>query len=124
MSKKQFISGYIECAFWADGNDEQLGANEGPHGSCLEAMEKDAGAFFDANGDTLLEANVYYNEAGDDIGRNDEHLGHDLWLSRNRHGAGFWDRGLGDVGDKLDKAAKAVGERYLYVGDDGLIYQS
>ena len=49
-------------------------------------------------------------------------IGHDFWLTRNRHGAGFWDRGLGDVGDRLTKAAHAFGESDLYVGDDGNLY--
>jgi hypothetical protein len=49
-------------------------------------------------------------------------VGHDLWLTRNGHGAGFWDRGLGDVGDKLTAIAKRMGSKSLYVGDDGKIY--
>jgi hypothetical protein len=55
-------------------------------------------------------------------GQSDEQIGHDFWLTRNGHGAGFWDRGLGDVGDKLTEACKAFGGVDLYVGDDGLIY--
>lgn len=50
--------------------------------------------------------------------------GHDFWLTRNRHGAGFWDRGLGELGDKLTNAAHTFGDFDLYVGDDGLIYGS
>ena len=38
-----------------------------------------------------------------------EQAGTDFWLSRNRHGSGFWDRGLGKVGDRLHKAAKVYG---------------
>lgn len=48
--------------------------------------------------------------------------GYDFWLTRCGHGAGFWDRGLGDVGDKLTDAAQAFKECWLYVGDDGKIY--
>jgi hypothetical protein len=48
--------------------------------------------------------------------------GHDFWLTRNGHGAGFWDRGLGDLGERLSKAAKVYGEVYLYPGDDGKVY--
>lgn len=48
--------------------------------------------------------------------------GHDLWLTRNGHGAGFWDRDLGEVGDRLSAAAKKLGESNLYVGDNGRIY--
>jgi len=41
--------------------------------------------------------------------------GHDFWLTRNGHGAGFWDRGAGDVGDRLTVAAHAWGECHPYV---------
>ncbi len=54
-----------------------------------------------------------------------ERAGHDFWLTRNGHGAGFWD---GDwpkpYADTLTQAAKAFGECDLYVGDDGAIYLS
>jgi len=46
-------------------------------------------------------------------------------MTRNHHGVGFWD---GDVSEPhatlLTDAAHAAGERYLYVGDDGIIYQA
>ena len=48
--------------------------------------------------------------------------GHDFWLTRNGHGAGYWDRGLGEVGDALTTAAEVYGSCDLYVGDDGKIY--
>ena len=38
-----------------------------------------------------------------------EQAGHDFWLTRNGHGAGFWDRGLGALGETLTKWAKAAG---------------
>lgn len=36
--------------------------------------------------------------------------GHDLILTANGHGAGFWDRGLGRAGERLTTAAHALGE--------------
>ena len=48
----------------------------------------------------------------------------DFWLTRNGHGAGFWDRGLGSVGDELTKNAKPFGSVDAYVGDDGKVYLS
>lgn len=60
---------------------------------------------------------------------NHEHIndgsqaGHDFWLTRNRHGAGFWD---GDWEEPaatiLTDAAHRFGECELYVGDDGKVY--
>lgn len=49
-------------------------------------------------------------------------VGHDFWLTRAGHGAGFWDRGLGEVGDKLSDAARAFGNLDPYVDDDGRVH--
>ncbi|MFD6092817.1 hypothetical protein ACFWGN_11905 [Oerskovia sp. NPDC060338] len=49
-------------------------------------------------------------------------VGHDLYLSRNGHGAGFFDRGLGEHGDRLQDVARALNESSPIVGDDGNIY--
>jgi hypothetical protein len=51
-----------------------------------------------------------------------EQIGHDFWLTRNGHGAGFWDRGLGERGQWLTDMAKPYGEAILYVGDDGRVH--
>jgi hypothetical protein len=48
-----------------------------------------------------------------------EQVAHDFWLTRNGHGAGFWDRGLGDLGTKLTDAAKVYGTVDVYAGDNG-----
>ena len=49
-------------------------------------------------------------------------VGHDYLLTCEGHGAGFWDRGMGDLGEELTKAAHAEGSLDLYPGDDGLLY--
>ena len=52
-----------------------------------------------------------------------EGAGHDFWLTRNRHGAGFWD---GDweypMAIRLTENAKAFGEAFPYIGDDGQVH--
>ena len=50
-----------------------------------------------------------------------EQLGHDFFLTRNRHGAGFWDRGLGDLGQRLTEASHTYGETNYYVDEIGNI---
>lgn len=53
---------------------------------------------------------------------NDARLfGHDLYLTIERHGVGFWDRGLGESGDKLTEYALQMSESYPYY-EDGKIY--
>lgn len=51
-----------------------------------------------------------------------ELAGHDLFLTREGHGAGFWDRELGHYGDVFTKYSKGIGACEPYVGDDQLIY--
>jgi len=37
------------------------------------------------------------------------HFGHDLLLTRDHHGVGFWDRGLGELGEYLTSCAERIG---------------
>jgi hypothetical protein len=77
----------------------------------LAQMTRDCEAFQASQAEFLAQAG------------NEEQNGCDYWLTRNRHGAGFWDRGYDQkVGEGLTAAAHADGECYLYVGDDGKIY--
>ena len=49
-----------------------------------------------------------------------EHIGHDFWLTSQGHGAGFWDRGLGEVGDILSDSVDGYGDIVgLYLDDEG-----
>jgi hypothetical protein len=54
------------------------------------------------------------------VARSADNFGHDFALTRNGHGAGFWDRGLGELGDRLTTAAKVYGESSVYVNDGGV----
>jgi hypothetical protein len=116
-----FIDAYVECALWStieydgEGNGgDPLDENYMPDDLAPEAlteMRKDCLSFIWTNRAAL-------RESGQDAGQS----GHDFWLTRNGHGAGFWDRGLGDVGEELTRASKPYGSCDLYVGDDGRIY--
>ena len=108
--------GYLDCALWSStGDDDQpldvLGV-EAIAPETRKQMRTDLTNFVLQN-QALLKAS----------GLQDTQIGHDFWLTRNGHGAGFWDRGLGKVGDQLTAACKAFGSVDLYVGDDGKIYQ-
>jgi hypothetical protein len=111
-SLDSFTSGYIECALWsstecdADGNmGPSLDDNYGPEDIALPTlleMARDCKAFQRDNADDLA-------------GLDESQCGHDFWLTRNGHGAGFWDRGLGERGDRLSKASKVYGSVDLMV---------
>ncbi len=120
-----FTRGYIECALWADGNAESLsveGDGEDEEDAGLADVSPELMAAMSLDCLTFETANAADLEAAEEAGRDRDHLGHDFWLSRNGHGTGFWDRGLGEVGERLHAAAQACGQVDLYRGDDGLIY--
>jgi len=49
-------------------------------------------------------------------------IGVDFWLTINGHGSGFWDRDLGELGDKVTKICESFGGKDIYEGDDEKIY--
>lgn len=56
-----------------------------------------------------------------------DRAGHDFWLSRNSHGAGYFDRteyGSRYDLNRLQQSARNCGEREAYLGDDGLVHYS
>jgi len=90
-------------------------------------IERDCAAFYIENLATLDSLWEYVRE-------NDVYIqgglygpyeaGIDFWLTRNGHGAGFWDRGLGELGDTLSAACDAFGEVCAYLGDDSRVHTS
>lgn len=124
-----FTKAYIETAFWlgddSDDNDEGISPNIPDRSfaelsdDAIESIKKDRLDFQQSN-KTMLGA-AYDMTDGD---YDDSRAGHDFFLTRNHHGAGFWDRDLGDTGDRLTKSAHAYGESDLYLGDDELFYVS
>lgn len=118
-----FTQGYIEAAMWTltDDDGEPCG-HLGLHDIAEETIQtavRECAAFQSGNRALLDHVNFGMN---DEYG--DSRHGHDFWLTRNRHGAGFWDRGYGDVGRKLTDAAHAYGGADWYLGDDGKVYQA
>lgn len=117
MKLDSFTTGYVECALWSSTGDndeplDQIDAKLAPE--TLGKMVVDCQRFQAEHAELLEQAREVYG---------DTHAGHDFWLTRHGHGAGFWDRDLPEeLGDKLTEAAKAFGEFNLYVGDDGQIY--
>lgn len=121
-----FTQGYIDCALWSstdeDGEplDKLYSVNElAPE--ALSQMQADCAQFQQDNAADLAEASTRHTTREWTIA---EQHGHDFWLARNGHGAGFWDRGYGEVGLRLTKASNVWGSSDLYVGDDGLVYVS
>jgi hypothetical protein len=49
----------------------------------------------------------------------ESYAGYDAWLTGHGHGAGFWDCGLGDLGDRLTEAAHLSFSEDSYPFDNG-----
>lgn len=116
-----FIRAYIECALWSshdnadDSGGEPLDKNYDASSltrAARKAMERDCKAFYIAHRE-LIEASAV--KRSDDTS-NASHAGHDFWLTRNGHGAGFWDGDWPEsAGEILTEASKAFGSQDLYV---------
>lgn len=125
----KFTQAYIVAALWSSTDNstptggEPLDANYDATDIAPEAMQRiaeDCRRFQAENAKLLTEAYGLYQIKGE--WSPEEQAGHDFWLTRNGHGAGFWDRGLGNVGMHLTAMAKTYGECNLYVGDDKKLY--
>ena len=99
----EMLRGYLECAEWCglqDEDGEALELSVSPKWSedSLRQAGEDCAAFLAENqaeiGDRLSEA------------------GHDFWLTRNHHGAGFWD-GDWEAGSRLTLDAHAYGGAWV-----------
>ena len=126
-----FTKSYIEAALWSTNDEgdetggEPLDRNYGAAHIAPESLRRiisDCAHFQATYGGLLTNENLIHSRGGSSV------LGmaaHDFWLTRNGHGAGFWDGDWSErVEDILSKAARSYGEADLYVGDDGRIYQS
>lgn len=110
------LSAYVTCALWAE---------TGPDGEPLDGIDLDLAA--ETNARMHDDCKEFLLLDADDVRayletRTIEDLGHDFWLTRNGHGTGFWDRGLGLLGERLTMRAQSFGECNLYVGDDNKIH--
>ena len=118
-----FTRQYLIAALWSS-NDESTPDGDQPldDNYSIDDIAPDTIAQAKTDCARFQAENTTDLEAAAPLGCDDEQAAHDFWLTRNRHGAGFWDRGYGDIGDRLTTAAHAFDELNLYVGDDGMIH--
>ena len=127
-----FIASYIGAALWSSHDDDGEPLDSRFDISDLapktrKRMEADCAKFYSKMHKHIhcLGAPLASDWDGPIAGREAAQAGHDFWLTRCGHGAGFWD---GDWPEPhataLDDAATSFGNVDLYVGDDGLIYAS
>lgn len=117
---------YIACALWASTvtdpycEDQEVSLQEvgmtaaDLHPDLAAKVDADLAAFAAAT--TEADRDLFAGEYGLAA------IGHDLWLSRNGHGAGFWSRPgwrdgaeLEEASARLAAAARELGEDYWYL---------
>jgi hypothetical protein len=128
MSKEKFTNAYLEAMLWSSSDDDGAPMDRNYDISdidddSMKCIIKDCEKFLDATSGkrgSIIRGHRSSHYSDDD---DDELAGHDFWLTRSGHGAGFWD---GDwprhVGRFLTKLSTSYPEQYPYVGDDGKIH--
>jgi hypothetical protein len=112
----QIVADYLECAAWCG----YLYLSEDSPPVNIDETDYTFSASALASALADCEAFMSIPEVQDCVTRNGlsaEMVGHNYWLTRNRHGAGFWDRGLGADGDTLTHWAHTFGESDPYLSD-------
>ena len=125
---EEFLAGYEEAALWSsidtikndEGEEETVHLDDG-----YELHEETKTKFREDCKDFCDFAEPKLRRAIDCNGYKAVEAGHDFWLTRTGHGAGYWDRRQlpRELRDQLSDAARQAGNRELYIGDDGLIHQ-
>lgn len=105
-----FTRGYLECALWTTDPCPMPGEWSARDGWSLDNIEPSALAQAVSDCADFQTANrADLDAVTESFGADDAQHGHDFWLTRNGHGAGFWDRGYGVLGRKLSDAARVYG---------------
>lgn len=102
--QEEFLSAYIEAIYFTETGDTGQPSALAELTPYFKAVAwSECRNFWRAYGALICEAQVTPDQAG-----------HDLWLTRNGHGVGFWDRPEiygEDLAQELTRAAQAVGSR-------------
>lgn len=115
----QMTRQYLETALWSsnDNSNESGGEPFDKNYSIDDISPESIGqAYLDCKKFKELAVGLL------DEARDDSQIGHDFWLTRNGHGAGFWDGDYPINGDKLTEIAKSFGELNPMLGDDEHIH--
>ena len=101
-NRAEFFKAYTEALVWSSG--EEFDNHNGFAPDFRAKAVEDCFDFLEKAGDMVHE--LGYAQAG-----------YDFALTRNGHGAGFWDGDWAINGDTLTKIANDMGEIYLWLED-------
>lgn len=125
----QVAQGYMEAMLWAETDSEgefydQRFSPGDIADSSAAAIDADIRAFME-EAETLglihMEGSLWWINQDDPQPEHLDRLGHDIHLTRQHHGTGFWDRGWGAEGDRLTEIAHKLGEVTVWA-EDGRVH--
>jgi hypothetical protein len=114
----KFLAGYLAALAWTSLDDDGISMDVEPEEADDGTAAEGCAAFLRVSlpdGRTVFEALLPYDM---------RKAGHDFLLTRNEHGAGFWDGDYGADGEALTEACRDFGHVDLYTGDDGVLYSA
>jgi len=125
----EFTKAYMECLLWSttDGSNDQGGE---PLDSNYDFTDFSQEALETIEADCRKFQHEHYGAISNEVNCTHigdypvlEYAGHDFWLTRNGHGAGFWDGDWPEVGEYLTQVCSLeYPEQNPYVGVNGKIY--
>ena len=109
--RQTFLSGYWGAVDFtaSDSRGEPIDADP------REDLPAETVAEMEETATDFLQAQWVWLHSCDDL----SDAGHDFHLTRNNHGAGFWDGDWGELGDRLTEAAEAYGGCEVHQFEDG-----
>jgi hypothetical protein len=109
---EEFLEDYLTAALWATTGDD---------GEPLDDTHSIADVAPETKDRARADCEAFLQQASS-LPLNED-AGHDFFLTRNGHGAGFWDGDYEkEIGNQLTQIAKGFGSIDFYVGDDNKIY--
>lgn len=112
LNVDEVLNSYLETALWAESDE-----NNELYSKTVYQFDK--ASIQEAKNDIIQFLQIAKQQAPDELNTYDATgIGHNFWLSRNGHGAGFFD----DNNDQLQEIAKKFNQADIYVGDDGRVY--
>jgi len=109
----EMTAAYLECAKWAEEPDEQPARARWQYSTFTQAAKKQARLDCMKFLRSVAASTIETIEDCDP-----SQVGHDLWLSRNGHGAGFFDGNRDQYAPEhrniLQDLARAMGECYIF----------
>lgn len=115
----EFLDQYIRTMMWSS-NDNSTPSGGEPFDRNYSASDLAPETLKRMSDDCV----AFVGKAGEMLDENSDSSqgAHDFWLTRNHHGAGFWDGDWPINGEALTTISHEFGECDPYLGDDGKIY--